>query len=170
MITTPITPLEAPDNRPPPARIAVFLSKGRNYGEVLRDVRHNYPQARIDAVIPKAYPLSEEEQTLADAILETEQAQYSPRAIRPLCRLIRRLRAPHYDLFVILFDSPKLRLLARLSRARNCACHQPSRRLAPMQPRITSIFADILFRNVRGRLVYGMIWAAVHLLPVKRKK
>ena len=153
-----------------PANIAIFLSKGRSFVDVLRDVRHAYPGAHIDAIIPPAYPLSEEEQALANQVIETEQAHYSPRDTRALRRLIRQLRASHYDLFVILFDSPKLRLIARLSNAKTCVFHRLDHRLLTIRPTIPGIVADVVFRNVWGRVVYGALWLITHFLPARQTR
>ena len=152
-----------------PSRICVFLSKGRNFVDVLRGVRSVYPGGSIDAVIPLAYPLSDEERALADRVVETGQAHYGLRDAGPLLRLVRELQAPHYDLFVIMFDSPKLRILARLSNARACALHRLSN-LVPIHPSIPGVLADVIFRNVWGRAAYSALWIVVRLFPVNKAR
>ena len=178
-----------------PAHICAFLSKGQNFVDVLRGIRSAYPGASIDAVIPRAYPLSDEERALADRIVETGQAHYGLRDAGPLLRLIRELRASHYDLFVIMFDSPKLRILARLSNARACAlkwgqspiishpdaslqvprdkiigdCPHLSN-LIPIHPSIPGVLADVIFRNVWGRVAYSALWIVVRLFPVNKAR
>ena len=149
-------------------RICAFLSKGRNFVEILKSIRSAYPNAPIDAVIPHAYPLSDEERALVDRVVETEKTHYSPRDVGPLYRLVRQLRAPHYNLFVVMFDSPKLRLLARLSNAKACTLHRLDHRMIPIHPSTPRIVADVVFRNLWGRVVYGYIWLLVHLLRANK--
>jgi len=149
-------------------RICAFLSKGRNFVDVLKDIRSAYPKTPIDAVIPLDYPLSDEERALVDRIVETKKAHYSLRDAGPLFRLVRQLRAEHYNLFVIMFDSPKLRLLARLSNAKACTFHRLDHRMLPIYPSIPRIVADMAFRNVWGRVAYAYIWLVVHLLRTNK--
>ena len=87
-------------------RTCVFYSVGRRYADVLHAVRKHEPNARITAVIPHGYPITEDERAVADEVVETRRDRYSLRNPAVLWQLVTDLRAAHYDGFVITFDSP----------------------------------------------------------------
>jgi hypothetical protein len=147
-------------------RIGVFYSKGRTYLDVLRSLREEDPGAHVCAIVPAEYPVSRDESSLADEVIRIERSRYSWRDIRPLRRLMRQIRAARLDAFVILFDSPRLRILAALSGAKRCAYCTMDRRLVEVRPSVAATLANVVIRTIWGRLVYTGIWLAVHLLHV----
>ncbi|NIA13208.1 MAG: hypothetical protein GWP08_03945 [Nitrospiraceae bacterium] len=150
--------------------IGVFHSKGRNFAEVLRRLREQEPEARICAIVPYGYPVGREELAHADEVVETEKAQYSIRDVAGLCGLVTQLRGARFDRFVILFDSPRLRILSALSRARQCAHIALDGRLVSIRPSIAGTIADIVLRHIRGRMLYAWIWIIVHTRRVGRSR
>lgn len=153
-----------------PKRICVFYSKGRNFVDVLRCIRAYEPTARIFAVVPAGYPISQAERDLADALIETETASFSIRQPRSLFRLLKQLWTAHYDGLVITFNSPKLRMLAAISAPNRSYLCALDGRLLDIQPTVTGALADLVVRNVWGRIAYAGVWLAVHGLNVKTKR
>jgi len=148
------------------ARTCVFYSVGRRYADVLRAVRKHEPHARITGVVPHGYPITDDERALADEVVETRRDRYSLRNPAALWQLVADLRAAHYDGFVITFDSPKLRILAALSKVPGTALVTMDGRVVPIRPAIAATLAGVVVRNAWGRLVYAAIWLAVHGLRV----
>lgn len=157
-------------NPEPGTRICVFFSKGRSFADALRAVRKGMPEAMITALFPAGYPFSTEESSLAAEVAFTERSQYALRDIPSLIRLVRNLRASRYDAFVILFDSPKLRILAALVHARRSLLCRLDGKLVPIRPTVCGTLTGIVVRNLWGRIVYAYIWAVVRLLPVRETR
>jgi len=149
-----------------PTKVCAFYSKGRTYLDVLQCVRQRYPEAHVSAVIPARYPISREETALVDEVVETERTRYSLREIRPLIRLVRQIRAAHFDAFVVMFDSPRLRILSALSGARQRLFCRMDGEFAPLHSSVPGVMADVLVRSIRGRAAYAYIWLIVRLLHV----
>jgi len=150
-----------------PARFGVFYSKGRSYLDVLRCVKQHEPESRVIAVVPPGYPISDEEEALAEAVIRTGHDRYGLRHPGALRRLVASLRGARYDCFVITFDSPKLRILAALSGARSPALVTLDGRLAPFRPSIAGTVADAVCRHLWGRAVFGWIWLVVRCTRVR---
>ena len=151
------------------ARICVYFSKGRRFSDVLRAVREQERHAHICAMIPARYPLSAQERAMADEVVETELARYSLRRPRACARLVRQIRDGHYDGFVILFASPKLRILSALAGTRRRMYCTMDGRLVAIHASIAGIIAGTVARNLWGRVVYMGIWLTVHMLPVRHR-
>jgi hypothetical protein len=146
--------------------ICVFYSKGRTYLDVLQCVRKQYPDARLYAIIPPGYPVSAEERSLFDNAIQTDRPRYTLRGLRPLISLIRQIRAVHLDAFVVMFDSPRLRIFSALSGAQQRLFCRMDGQLVPLHDTIPGALADTLIRSIRGRLAYACIWLIVRLLHV----
>jgi len=148
-------------------RVCVFYSKGRNYLDVLRRVRAEYGKAELTAMTPPNYRLSHQEVAVADAVETTERAAYSAKDPKPFLRLVGRIRNARYDVFVITFDSTRLRILAALSGAKQCAWCSLDGQIVRIRPTVVGALASAGARNVGGRLVYAWLWAYVRLAKVK---
>ncbi len=146
-----------------PRRIGVFYGKGRTFLDALKSIKSHDPAALVCAIVPAAYPVSEDEITFADEILKTDRARYGARDIVPLLLLIRQLRGARYDAFVILFDSPRQRILASLVRARRRLHCRLDGKVVELEYTIPGVVGDAVLRNLWGRLVYAFLWAFVRL-------
>lgn len=142
--------------------VGVFHSKGRNFGDVLRRVREQESGARICAIVPYGYPIDPEELAHVDEVVETEKAQYGLGDVAGLRSLVAQLRDARFDRFVILFDSPRLRVVAALARAGECAHITLDGRLTTIRPSVAGTMADVVVRHARGHILYAWIWLVVH--------
>ena len=148
-------------------RICVFYSKGRTYVDVMRCVANSFPNGQLVAVVPAGYPLSTEEAALATEVVVTESTRYSVRQPGALLRLVRQLRGARYDTFAILFDSPRLRIFSALAGAKERLHCRMDGRLVPVTASIAGTLLDVLWRNVKGRIVYRWIWLVVRCCKVR---
>lgn len=149
-------------------RIGVFYSRGRQFGRILEAVRRDYPEAELVAVVPAGYPFPGDERGLCDGVVETGCEPYGIRHPMPLVRLIRLLRAQRFDPFIILFDSPRLRLLAALVGTPHTLYCAFDHALKPIHSTIAGVLADVAARGIVGRAVYGALWLAVRVRRVHR--
>ena len=94
-----------------PERICAFYSKGPHFVRMMRRLRDEYPGETIVAAIPAGYPFPAIE-TLADETVRL------PEGAGPWT-VLRRLRRARCSHMVVMFDSPRLNLLARMS---GCGC------------------------------------------------
>lgn len=150
-----------------PKRICAFYSHGPHYRRMLRFLRERHPAASIIALVPPSYPqdfLTGE----ADEIVTTAQTQYASRDIAAVRHLLRLIRGGGYDLFVVMFDSPRLRVLSALTGIDERYCYLADGRYTPVRLSLMRAAADVLWRNVRGRIMYARIWLNVRFRHVER--
>ena len=149
-----------------PRRIGVFYGKGRTFLDALRSVKTYDPAAQVCAIAPAAYPISEDEIALTDEILETDRARFGARDIIPFLHLIGQLRGSRYDAFVILFDSPRQRILASLVGARQRLHCRLDGKVVELEYTIPRVIGDAVLRNLCGRIVYVSLWVLVRVFRV----
>jgi len=150
-----------------PLRICAFYSRGPHYQRLLKKLRVEHPDAVIHAVVPPTFP-AEVLHEVVDEVIQTEQAQWSLRELGALGRLLSVLRGARYDLFVVMFDSPKLRILAALSGARKRQLFTIDGRMVPLRLALVRQSLGALGRNVRGRLLYAYLHYVVYTKPVQK--
>jgi len=150
------------------ARIGIFYSRGRPFGRILAAVRRDHPDAELVAVVPAGYPFPGGERGLCDAVVETGTEPYGIRRPGPLVRLIRLLREQRFDSLVILFDSPRLRLLAAFAGAPRTLYCAFDHALKPIRPTLAGVLADVAARAVIGRAVYAGLWLLIRIRRVRK--
>jgi ADP-heptose:LPS heptosyltransferase len=144
-------------------KICAFYSHGPHFLPLLQFLRTQHPAAEIVAVVPPNYPADRIAER-ADTVLIVEKAD----SFRQLLGLRRLLREQHFNLLVVMFDSPRLRLLAAASGIPHRYCFGPNRRYVPLQHGVVRQLLRTLHRNLRGRIQYAYIWYVVHYRPVDR--
>lgn len=149
-------------------RAGVFYSPGHDLPGVLRRVREAWPDARIVAVLPDGYAPPSSVPELADEVVITERAHYGARDVQPLLRLIGRIRNARYHIFIVMFDSPKLRMLAALSGAEQRAWVPPRGRPVALPGSAAGVAARSLWRRVKGAAAYAGLWLAVRVPAAKK--
>ncbi len=147
--------------------IGVFYSLGPHFAATLGRLRELHPDARIVAIVPHGFPIAGEENSLADEVVETELAHYSSRDVAACLRLISRLRGARYDLFVVMFASARLGLLASLSGSRRRACAPPQGTLIPLESGPLRTLASEALRRVTGALVFAGLHAMTRLTRIR---
>lgn len=132
-----------------PARRKVYIypSPGRDPAEALALVRARYPDDYVDIIMP---PPDERE----------------PRCLSAYYRLLGHLRSLKPDVFVTLFQSPRLELLAALTRAPEPAYCALDGEMYPLSRSATVVMLRHLWRATHGRITYAKVWLAVHLRRV----
>ena len=144
-------------------RICAYYSHGPHYTRMLKSLRQDAPGAEITAMVPPGYP-REALEGLADTIMEVEKPAGPANAMG----VLRRIRAGRYDSLAVMFDSPKLRVLAALSGVPERVCHSIDRRQYPLRRAIIGPLLTALWRNVRGHILYWRIRYIVEHQPVQR--
>lgn len=150
-----------------PENICAFYSRGPHFLRMLKFLRTLHPHARITAVVPPSFP-AEAALGVANQVIKTQHAQWSLRQHRALRKLVRVLREGRYDLFVTMFDSPKLRLLAAMSGARIREAYTIDGRYLPLRLALGRQVAAAISRNVRGRILYAYLYYQVHYRRVQK--
>jgi hypothetical protein len=149
-----------------PRSIGVFYSRGPHYARGLRFLRGRYPEAAIAAITPPGYP-PEALAGIPDRHVETGRSVYPAGDVSGLAALLRMLRGGRYDMFVVLFPSVKLRMLAALSGARVTYCYGPDGRFLPLRFSPFRLLKEWLARRVLGYVTYTRIWFIVHFQHVR---
>lgn len=144
-------------------RICAFYSPGHDFARVLERLHRAHPEAHVTAVVPAGYTVAGPLRDWADAVVETELERYTLGHPRALARLVSTIRRGRYDLFAVMFASPKLRVLAALSGAeRNVWC-TPDGSHVPLGASVAGALAGELARVLRGRLTYMGLWCAIRM-------
>lgn len=146
-----------------PQRVCAFYSLGPHYLRMLAHLRAQYPGARIIAIVPEGY-LLEVLENRCDEVATTPPG----RGAASLLPLARFLRAGRFDVFVVMFHSPRLRMLAALSGARECMCYTAGNRYFPVSLNFAGDAARWLARQIAGRITYARIWWNVRMQKVQR--
>jgi len=149
-------------------RICAFYSRGPHYVRMLKHLRTVYPEATITALVPPGYP-DEPLTGLAHKRVEMGQAKYTFRDIRAFRALLHQIHSGHYDLLAVMFASPRLRILARLSGIPERYSFSPDGRFAPLKGSLLRSLAGAAYRKLRGRLRYAYLYYVVHFQHVGRK-
>lgn len=137
-------------------RICAFYTRGPHFPALLKQLRALYPGAHITALTPPGYPRSAVA-SLADEVRSTGQAVYSWRDRRALMALRNQIRAARYDLFAVMFDTPKQRFLAWMSGAPHQFCLTPDGRFIRIRLGLMRVAWTALYRQVRGQITYRYI-------------
>ena len=137
-------------------RVCAFFSSGPHYRKVLTQLRTTYPDAEICAFIPPRYPL-EAASALADRVAVSAQDHYALRDWSALVRLVRRFRAERFDVFVVMFDSPRLAILAHLTGAKERWCYTMDGRRKPLRLSLLRQLLVLALRRLRGEWRYAQI-------------
>lgn len=147
-------------------RICAFYSRGPHFERLLAELRKRYPGAHLTAMIPPGYP-PEAVEGLADECLTTGHAAHSLRQPAAVWSVLQLIRNGHYDVFVVMFPSAKLGLLARLTGIPRRFCQTPDGRFLPLRSTLLRTSVRTVYRAIRGRLLYAYIHYVVHHCPVK---
>lgn len=149
--------------------IAAYYSRGPHFARLLKELRKRYPEARLTAITPPGFP-QEALIGQADRMIHTSQAVYGLHEPGALFSLVGQLRKGKYDLFVVMFDSPKLRMLAALSGAKRRACYTTSGDYTPLGLSPFRQVFTMIYRGLQGRIRYRRIRRIVYTQPVKPEK
>jgi len=151
-----------------PQNIAAFYSRGPHFARVLRELRKRYPEAKLTAIAPPDFP-KEALVGQADRLVYTHQPAYRLQELSALFSLVTQIRKGKYDLFAVMFDSPRLRVLAALSGARQRVCYTTDGRYIPMRLSPLRQILGGVYRNIRGRILFYRIRRIVERCPVEKQ-
>ncbi len=146
-------------------RVCVFFSVGNDFAKVVRTVRARSQGAHITAMVPPGFST---DGIAADEVVRMEVQRYRPWQVARLRRLAQQLRAGRYDRFVVLFPSPKLKMLASLSGAPRCECWGTDGRVRGLAPGFWANFSGELPRRLRGLRQFIEVWGQTLLRPVRK--
>ncbi len=147
-------------------RIGALYSRGPHFGRMLAYLRKQWPDAEITALAPPGY-LRGSTEKLADEFVEIGQSRYGFRDVAALRELVRQIRGARFDVFVTMFASTKLRLLASRSNAAERFVFTPDGRLLPLRLALVRRFLGGLGRRVRGQVTYAWIYCVVRCQSAK---
>ncbi len=149
-------------------KAGVFYSDGSGLAARLQELRRRHPEAHVTVITPQHHSLNELEASLADAVLEQPHAHYPIREPGRLRDLVRQIRAERFDVFVTMYPSPRLRLIASMSGARRPQCWTYESRIIPLARTLPGAVLAIAGRALKGRLSYLYWWCRVrfHRVPM----
>lgn len=145
-----------------PEHICVFHSRGPHFIRTLKRLRQAHPDAVITALTPPKYPAADEVAQYANELRTIELAHYSPADPAACWRLVQKIRAAHFTMFVVLFDSLQLRVLSAMTGIPKRACYALDGRVFPVRASIATSVIGAVSRNIFGRAVYAVLWVVVY--------
>ncbi len=135
-----------------PERICAFYSKGPHFVRMLKRLRAEYPDEIIVAAIPAAFPFDVIE-GLANETIRFPEAAHGASTTGSL-QVVRELRRTKCSHMVVMFDSPRLNLLARLSGASKRWCFSVDGRLRPLSQPLTRQLMAPAWLRLCGQMDY----------------
>jgi hypothetical protein len=145
--------------------IGLFYSYGPHFVRSAHTLRQNHPDAHITAFVPYGFPVELLKQDDIECIPLLSEAG-GAKTIRSLITIFRMIRNAGLDMFVVLFDSPKLQLLCAASNARERYCAHLDGRITPVRFTVAGSLFRTLINNIKGRTRYAYIWLYVHFTKV----
>lgn len=150
-------------------RIGLLYSYGPHFMKTLRALRDSHPDAQITVFVPANFP---------EALLDGMALHIRPilpdsgqrPGIRQGLRLIRAIRGEALDSFVVLFASPRLQLVASLSKAVQSYCYHVDGRVEILRLRLLRALLRPIKNRIIGNLRYFRIWVYVHCTRVNAKR
>lgn len=134
-----------------PERICAFYSKGPQFVRMLKRLRAEYPDEIIVAAIPAEFPFSAIEGLADETIRFPEAGGASLSANLRVVRALRQSRSSH---IVVMFDSPRLNLVARLSGASKRWCFSVDGRLRPLSQPLAHVILAPTWLRLCGQVDY----------------
>lgn len=147
--------------------ITLLYSYGVHFLRTARSLRQQHETATITAFIPRDFP----EELLSGLNIRCLPLLPNPsqeRSLNHVITILRAIRGIHPDVFVVLFDSSKLRTLAALSGARERICYHSDGRITPVRWSLPGALTRAFIQGFRGRVRYAYIWCHVHFTRVNR--
>ena len=141
----------------------MLYSRGPHLLRTLKQLRAEAPGDHVTAIVPPGFP-TETLEGLADDVREAPR----PAGLAGAWRMARGLRAERFDRFVVMFDSPRLRLLAALRGARVRECRTVEGRTIALPRSVWGTLLTAAARSLRGRLRYHYIRCIVRHRRVGR--
>lgn len=145
-------------------RIGALYSRGPHFVRLLKRLRAEYPGETIIAAVPEDYTWPGLD-GLADEILRLP-AQDDGSALRRGLRVIRALRRNRCSHLVVMFDSPRLNLIARCSGAPVHWCFSADGRMT----RLNGGLARLLLSTIGARLRGEWNWWRARLGTARRHR
>jgi len=135
-----------------PERICAFYSKGPHFVRMLKRLRDEYPGETLIAAIPTSYPFNIIEPLIDETIRLPEQDEIA--GVRRWWAVIRRLRRARCSHFVVMFDSPRLNLLARASNTGRRWCFSVDGRMHALEQSLFTLLYTPLCHRLCGEWDY----------------
>lgn len=134
-------------------RICAYYSAGPHFVRMLRNLREHYPEATLVAAIPPDFPFD----VIGGLVDETIRLPES-RSVRDGWTTVSQLRRAQCGQIIVMFDSPRLNMLARLSGARVRGCFTVDGRFYHLERRIGRIIASEAWCRISGQWHYLQAW------------
>jgi len=147
-------------------RICAFYSRGPHFARMLRKLRERWPNATIVALVPPTFRV----EMLPKEADEAEITTTGKRGARAVTAVCRQIQAGNYDVLVVMFDSPRLRLLAALSGVQKRYCCTVDGRLFHIRLAPFSLLFGTLWRRLRGEFTYRCVRYVVRHRRVPKKE
>lgn len=150
-------------------RIAVYWSPGRSLEGALAAVARLEPDARICAVVPQDYVLTDTERGLVHEVIHADGGRYSLRRPRALLTWVARLRREHFDQITVLFDSPRLMVLAAAAGPRAVCYLRPNGTAGRLPKSVCRALATLLGNRVKGYCAYAVLCLLTRVTRVGKR-
>lgn len=135
-----------------PERICALYSAGPHFVRMLKRLREEYPGETLIAAIPTGYPFRVIESLVDETIRVPEPGEVS--SLRRVVATVTRLRRARCTHIVVMFDSPRLNLLARMSGTGRGWLYSVDGRLQVLQRSAIAMCLLPLVQRARGELAY----------------
>jgi hypothetical protein len=141
-------------------RVAVFYSRGPHFARAIRAVQRDFPETEVLALMPPSAAATDHA-SIPEGIATVAAPQGA-------FAVLRFLRAEKFDGLVVMFPSPRLRLLAALSKARQRWVCGPDGRVLHLEESASAVLRERILSRISGTLLFLRLWFAVRGKRVKK--
>lgn len=153
-------------------KIGVFYSYGPHLLDAIKYIYNYYPDEEIIVFLPENYPV---EKHLVN--IEKVNIQFLPwdgshltmnNVLFTLPKIIRMLRKNKLDILVILFESPRLIFLSKMTKAKKVYVFNVFSEYKALEKRLLSTLFESIKRIMKGYCSYLHIYFYTKLFPIKK--
>lgn len=138
-------------------KIGILYSYGAQFNNAVNYIYNNYPTESIIIFLPMGYPtenLPVEERILLQFLPWDGSHLTYKKALLTLPKILKILRKFNLDMLVILFDSPRLIFLSKLTKAKSVYIYNSFNEFRLINKRLIPTLFFNLYKIAKGYITY----------------
>jgi len=153
-------------------KVGIFYSYGHQFVDAVNYIYEQYPNDEILLFLPKGYPTEyfKNFEKIKIHFLSWDGTHLNfIKALREIPPILKVLRKNRLDLLVILFDSPRLIILSKLSKASRVYIFNIFSEYKPLEKKFLPTLIISIWKIIKGYLIYYLIYCHTLIFPVKKE-
>ncbi len=152
-------------------KIGIFYSYGPHLKDAIKYIYNSYPNEEIIVFLPENYPVEKHLVNIGKVNIQFLPWDGSHLTMNnvlfTLPKIIRMLRKNELHILVILFESPRLIFLSKMTKAKEVYVFNVFSEYKPLQKKLLSTLFESTRRIMKGYCLYLYIYFYTKLFPIK---